>query len=57
MASKNEFSIPQLWKRKSVLVAIHAEHDNSSITKSLKVDKSWVWKVRKELKESVTIKP
>ena len=28
------------------------EHDNSSIAKSLKVDKSWVRRVRKELEES-----
>ena len=52
MASKSEFSISQLWKRKSVLVAIHTKHDNSSIAKFLKVDKSWVWRVRKELEES-----
>ena len=43
MASKNEFPIPQLWKRKSVLVAIHARHDNNSIAKFLKVNKSWAW--------------
>ena len=52
MASKNEFSIPQSWKRKSVLIAIHTRHDNSSIAKFLKVDKSWVWRTRKELEES-----
>ena len=48
MASKNEFSIPQSWKRKSVLVG----HDNSSIVKFLKVDKSWVWRVRKKHEKS-----
>ena len=34
-----------------MLVAIHARHDNSSIVKFLKVDKSWVWRVRKELED------
>ena len=51
MALKNEFSISQLWKRKSVLVAIHAGHDNSRIENFLKVAKSKVRRVRKELEE------
>ena len=41
-----------MWKRKSVFVATNAGHDNSSLAKFLKVDKSWVWRVRKELEES-----
>ena len=52
MALKNKFSVPQSWKRKSVLVAIHDKHDNFSIGKFLKVDKSWIWRMRKELEES-----
>ena len=52
MASKNEFSTLNLWKRKSVLIAIHTRHDNSSIERFLNVDRSWVWRERKDFEES-----
>ena len=45
MTKKNEFSMPQSRKRKCVSC-------NSSIVKFLEVDKSWVWRVKKELVES-----
>ena len=35
-------------EKKKLSVAIHAGHDNSSIAKFLKVDKSCVWRARKE---------
>ena len=52
MGPKEEFTFPQEWKRKSVLFAIRARHDNATIVKFFDLTTMWVWKVRNQLEES-----
>ena len=52
MESKETFPFPQEWKRKSVLFAIRAGHDNATIAKFFDLTTTWVWKIRNQLEES-----
>ena len=52
MGPKEEFTFSQEWKRKSVLFAIRARHDNATIATFFDLMITWVWKVRNQLEES-----
>ena len=52
MGPKEEFTFLQEWKRKSVLFAIRARHDNATIAKFFDLTTTWVWNVRNQLEES-----
>ena len=52
MEPREEFTFPQEWKRKAVLFAIRARHDNATIAKFFDLMTTWVWKVTNQLKKS-----
>ena len=52
MEPRKEFTFPQEWKRKTVLFAIRAGHNNATIAKFFDLTTTWVWKVRNQLEKS-----
>ena len=52
MEPRKEFTFPQEWKRKAVLFAICAGHNNATIAKFFDLTTTWVWKVRNQLEKS-----
>lgn len=52
MAAKEEFTIPNLWKRHGALLGIRAGKDNKQIADTLGVTVPFVWRVRKDLEDS-----
>ena len=52
MEPRKEFTFPQEWKRKAVLFAIRAGHNNATIAKFFDLTTTWMWKVRNQLKKS-----
>ena len=52
MEPRKEFTSPQEWKRKAVLFAICARHNNATIAKFFDLTTTWVWKVRNQLEKS-----
>ena len=50
--SKEEFTFSQEWKRKRVMFAICAGHDNATIAKFFDLTTTCMWKVRNQLQES-----
>ena len=48
----SDFNLPKSWKRYLALIAIHAGHNNTDISKWLKVNWNFVWRVQHELEAS-----
>ena len=52
MEPRKEFTFAQEWKRKAVLFAIRARHNNATTVKFFDLTTTWVWKVRNQLEKS-----